>query len=118
MAMPMMAKIAETYSIGNGRENLRPPVEGQPPSIFVLRGGPHQTDQIQGHQKLHLLQAPTTHASSPVWRYKHFDWLYNRLLHKFTVISVPHLPEKQATGRFEEDFMSRSDGGSSSGWTT
>uniref|UniRef100_A0A8C3V4T6 Sorting nexin n=1 Tax=Catharus ustulatus TaxID=91951 RepID=A0A8C3V4T6_CATUS len=26
---------------------------------------------------------------------------------KFPVISVPHLPEKQATGRFEEDFISK-----------
>ncbi|KAM9313118.1 sorting nexin-33 [Gastrophryne carolinensis] len=48
------------------------------------------------------------HTNSPVYRrYKHFDWLYNRLLHKFTVISVPHLPEKQATGRFEEDFIQK-----------
>ncbi|CAI9564986.1 unnamed protein product [Staurois parvus] len=48
------------------------------------------------------------HTNSPVYRrYKHFDWLYNRLLHKFTVISLPHLPEKQATGRFEEDFIQK-----------
>ncbi|XP_051972301.1 sorting nexin-18-like [Xyrauchen texanus] len=40
-------------------------------------------------------------------RYKHFDWLYVRLVKKFPVISVPHLPEKQATGRFEEDFISK-----------
>ncbi|NXN72362.1 SNX18 protein, partial [Himantopus himantopus] len=40
-------------------------------------------------------------------RYKHFDWLYGRLAEKFPVISVPHLPEKQATGRFEEDFISK-----------
>ncbi|XP_051541362.1 sorting nexin-18-like [Myxocyprinus asiaticus] len=40
-------------------------------------------------------------------RYKHFDWLYARLVEKFPVISVPHLPEKQATGRFEEDFISK-----------
>uniref|UniRef100_A0A1A8J5U5 Sorting nexin n=1 Tax=Nothobranchius kuhntae TaxID=321403 RepID=A0A1A8J5U5_NOTKU len=40
-------------------------------------------------------------------RYKHFDWLYARLAEKFPVISVPHLPEKQATGRFEEDFISK-----------
>ncbi|OCU02533.1 hypothetical protein XELAEV_18008295mg [Xenopus laevis] len=31
-------------------------------------------------------------------RYKHFDWLYARLLYKFPVISVPRIPEKQATG--------------------
>ncbi|XP_063818017.1 sorting nexin-18 isoform X1 [Pseudophryne corroboree] len=40
-------------------------------------------------------------------RYKHFDWLYARLLEKFPVISVPRIPEKQATGRFEEDFISK-----------
>ncbi|KAK1345398.1 LOW QUALITY PROTEIN: hypothetical protein QTO34_014110 [Cnephaeus nilssonii] len=38
---------------------------------------------------------------------RHFDWLYARLAEKFPVISVPHLPEKQATGRFEEDFISK-----------
>ncbi|MEQ2212894.1 Sorting nexin-18 [Xenoophorus captivus] len=40
-------------------------------------------------------------------KYKHFDWLYARLVERFPVISVPHLPEKQATGRFEEDFISK-----------
>lgn len=40
-------------------------------------------------------------------RYKHFDWLYARLVEKFPVISVPHIPEKQATGRFEEDFIAK-----------
>ncbi|XP_060931670.1 sorting nexin-18-like [Limanda limanda] len=40
-------------------------------------------------------------------RYKHFDWLYARLVERFPVISVPRLPEKQATGRFEEDFISK-----------
>lgn len=28
-------------------------------------------------------------------------------MERFPVISVPHLPEKQATGRFEEDFLSK-----------
>ncbi|XP_078075480.1 sorting nexin-18-like [Mustelus asterias] len=49
-----------------------------------------------------------SHTQSPVSRrYKHFDWLYGRLVEKFPVISVPHIPEKQATGRFEEDFISK-----------
>ncbi|CAM9211304.1 unnamed protein product, partial [Lampetra planeri] len=51
----------------------------------------------------------TSYRLSPSWsgaaavgrRYKHFDWLHARLLHKYPVISVPQLPEKQATGRFE-----------------
>uniref|UniRef100_UPI00398F3F87 sorting nexin-18a n=1 Tax=Pristiophorus japonicus TaxID=55135 RepID=UPI00398F3F87 len=49
-----------------------------------------------------------SHTQCPVnRRYKHFDWLYGRLVEKFPVISVPHIPEKQATGRFEEDFISK-----------
>ncbi|KAG8456628.1 hypothetical protein GDO86_002416 [Hymenochirus boettgeri] len=49
-----------------------------------------------------------THTGQPVHRrYKHFDWLYSRLLEKFPLISVPRIPEKQATGRFEEDFISK-----------
>ena len=39
-------------------------------------------------------------------RYKHFDWLYERLTGKFgTIIAIPPLPEKQVTGRFEEDLI-------------
>ncbi|XP_007229979.3 sorting nexin-18b [Astyanax mexicanus] len=49
-----------------------------------------------------------SHTQSQVnRRYKHFDWLYARLVERFPVISVPHLPEKQATGRFEEDFITK-----------
>ncbi|XP_072045493.1 sorting nexin-33-like isoform X5 [Amphiura filiformis] len=40
-------------------------------------------------------------------RYKHFDWLYERLSEKFTLICVPQLPDKQVTGRYEESFIER-----------
>ena len=33
-------------------------------------------------------------------RYKHFDWLYERLLYKFgSAIPIPSLPDKQVTGK-------------------
>uniref|UniRef100_A0A3B3RTG5 Sorting nexin n=1 Tax=Paramormyrops kingsleyae TaxID=1676925 RepID=A0A3B3RTG5_9TELE len=39
-------------------------------------------------------------------RYKHFDWLYERLLEKYgSAIPIPSLPDKQVTGRFEEEFI-------------
>jgi len=39
-------------------------------------------------------------------RYKHFDWLHERLTGKFgAIIAIPPLPEKQVTGRFEEDLI-------------
>lgn len=40
-------------------------------------------------------------------RYKHFDWLYNRFVEKFTSISIPPLPDKQITGRFGEEFVEK-----------
>lgn len=60
------------------------------------------------HYLTSLIQpVPISLLSTPSCRYKHFDWLYGRLVERFPVISVPHLPEKQATGRFEEDFLSK-----------
>ncbi|CAK9301128.1 unnamed protein product [Gordionus sp. m RMFG-2023] len=38
-------------------------------------------------------------------RYKHFDWLHERLQEKFTLIAIPPLPGKQVTGRYEEEFI-------------
>ncbi|GAB6022417.1 hypothetical protein CHUAL_006534 [Chamberlinius hualienensis] len=38
-------------------------------------------------------------------RYKHFDWLHQRLAEKFTVIPIPPLPDKQISGRYEESFI-------------
>ncbi|XP_066529213.1 sorting nexin-9a [Hoplias malabaricus] len=39
-------------------------------------------------------------------RYKHFDWLYERLVEKFgCTIPIPCLPDKQVTGRFEDEFI-------------
>lgn len=38
-------------------------------------------------------------------RYKHFDWLHERLAEKFSFIPVPPLPDKQIQGRYEEEFI-------------
>ncbi|OQV13685.1 Sorting nexin-33 [Hypsibius exemplaris] len=38
-------------------------------------------------------------------RYKHFDWLHERLTEKFVLIPIPPLPDKQVTGRYEDDFI-------------
>ncbi|XP_060061249.1 sorting nexin-9 isoform X3 [Erinaceus europaeus] len=49
---------------------------------------------------------PTNTDRSVNHRYKHFDWLYERLLVKFgSAIPIPSLPDKQVTGRFEEEFI-------------
>ncbi|KAJ8932369.1 hypothetical protein NQ314_014736 [Rhamnusium bicolor] len=38
-------------------------------------------------------------------RYKHFDWLHDRLAAKFNIVAVPPLPDKQVSGRYEEHFI-------------
>ncbi|EPQ06903.1 Sorting nexin-18 [Myotis brandtii] len=69
---------------------------------------PTKQTKFKGMKSYISYKLVPTHTQAPVYRrYKHFDWLYARLAEKFPVISVPHLPEKQATGRFEEDFISK-----------
>ncbi|KAJ8286945.1 hypothetical protein GJAV_G00045190 [Gymnothorax javanicus] len=69
---------------------------------------PTKQTKFKGMKSYMSYRLTPTHTQSQVnRRYKHFDWLYARLVEKFPVISVPHLPEKQATGRFEEDFISK-----------
>jgi len=38
-------------------------------------------------------------------RYKHFDWLHARLELKYSLIPIPPLPDKQISGRYEEQFI-------------
>lgn len=38
-------------------------------------------------------------------RYKHFDWLHERLEEKYCFIPIPPLPDKQISGRYEEQFI-------------
>ncbi|KAJ3604099.1 hypothetical protein NHX12_028840 [Muraenolepis orangiensis] len=69
---------------------------------------PTKQTKFKGMKSYISYKLTPTHTQTQVnRRYKHFDWLYARLVEKFPVISVPHIPEKQATGRFEEDFISK-----------
>ncbi|CAI4228368.1 unnamed protein product [Auanema sp. JU1783] len=38
-------------------------------------------------------------------RYKQFDWLHEQLSAKYIMIPIPPLPEKQVSGRYEEDLI-------------
>lgn len=104
--VPMMAKIAESYTIDMGP--LGPRWKENPRPFTCSIEDPTKQTKFKGIKTYISYRVTPSHTGHPVYRrYKHFDWLYNRLLHKFTVISVPHLPEKQATGRFEEDFIEK-----------
>ncbi|XP_004069525.1 sorting nexin-33 [Oryzias latipes] len=104
--VPMMAKIAESYTIEMGP--LGPKWKENPNPFICSIEDPTKQTKFKGIKTYISYRVTPSHTGRPVYRrYKHFDWLYNRLLNKFTVISVPHLPEKQATGRFEEDFIEK-----------
>nr|XP_005994964.1 PREDICTED: sorting nexin-33 [Latimeria chalumnae] len=104
--VPMMSKIAETYAIEMGSKGPQWVANPRPFSCSIE--DPTKQTKFKGIKSYISYKLTPTHTNNPVYRrYKHFDWLYNRLLHKFTVISVPHLPEKQATGRFEDDFIEK-----------
>ncbi|KAF7241581.1 Sorting nexin-33 [Varanus komodoensis] len=104
--VPMMGKIAEAYYIDMGPKG--PQWRSNPHPLACSVEDPTKQTKFKGIKSYISYRLTASNCTSPVYRrYKHFDWLYNRLLHKFTVISVPHLPEKQATGRFEDDFIEK-----------
>lgn len=68
---------------------------------------PKKGTKLYGLKSYIEYQVTPTTTNKPVnHRYKHFDWLYERLLDKFgSAIPIPCLPDKQVTGRFEEEFI-------------
>ncbi|KAM5164092.1 sorting nexin-9 isoform 2-T2 [Mantella aurantiaca] len=68
---------------------------------------PKKGSKMYGLKSYIEYQLTTTNTNRSVnHRYKHFDWLYERLLVKFGLaIPIPSLPDKQVTGRFEEEFI-------------
>uniref|UniRef100_A0A8C5Q6S1 Sorting nexin n=1 Tax=Leptobrachium leishanense TaxID=445787 RepID=A0A8C5Q6S1_9ANUR len=104
--VPQLGRVGETHAIEMGSKGPQWKSDFHPFNCSVEE--PTKQTKFKGIKSYISYRLIPDHTSSPVYRrYKHFDWLYNRLLHKFTVISVPHLPEKQATGRFEEDFIQK-----------
>ncbi|XP_015676245.1 sorting nexin-33 isoform X2 [Protobothrops mucrosquamatus] len=104
--VPMMGKISEAYYIDMGSKG--PQWRSSPHPFLCSVEEPTKQTKFKGIKSYISYRLTPSNGNSPVYRrYKHFDWLYNRLLHKFTIISVPHLPEKQATGRFGEDFIEK-----------
>ncbi|XP_075453105.1 sorting nexin-9 isoform X2 [Ascaphus truei] len=68
---------------------------------------PRKGSKMYGLKSYIEYQLTATNTNRSVnHRYKHFDWLYERLLVKFGLaIPIPSLPDKQVTGRFEEEFI-------------
>lgn len=54
-----------------------------------------------------LCQFPNGARATVERRFSQFEWLYNRLSAKFGAFVLPPLPEKQYSGRFNEEFIEK-----------
>lgn len=80
-----------------------PPIE-QP--YLCMVASPKKESKLKGLKSFIAYQlTPTFNNIQVSRRYKHFDWLHERLEEKFSLIPIPPLPDKQISGRYEEQFI-------------
>eukprot|EP00118_Oscarella_pearsei_P006779 m.31324 g.31324 ORF g.31324 m.31324 type:complete len:516 (+) comp31480_c0_seq6:14-1561(+) len=67
---------------------------------------PQKDSKYGGIKQFITYEVTSDVTSEPVKRrYKHFLWLHDQLSELFPCVCIPPLPEKQFSGRFEEDFI-------------
>lgn len=72
----------------------------------VRVASPKKETKFKGMKSFIAYQLTPSFTNIPVSRrYKHFDWLHERLLEKFCLILIPPLPDKQISGRYEDEFV-------------
>lgn len=72
----------------------------------VTVASPKKETKFKGMKSFIAYQlTPSFNNISVSRRYKHFDWLHERLVDKFCLIPIPPLPDKQISGRYEEQFI-------------
>jgi len=73
---------------------------------FCKIASPKKQNKLKGLKTFIAYQMTPTFTNIQVSRrYKHFDWLHQRLEEKFTLIPIPPLPDKQISGRYEDSFI-------------
>nr|XP_042908900.1 sorting nexin lst-4 isoform X2 [Parasteatoda tepidariorum] len=72
----------------------------------VIVDSPNKKSKLKGLKSFIAYQLiPSFNNIAVSRRYKHFDWLHERLEEKFSLIPIPPLPDKQISGRYEKDFI-------------
>ena len=75
-------------------------------NVTVSVENPKKESKMKGLKSYIAYQLTPSDTGIPVSRrYKHFDWLLERLQDKFSTIPIPSLPDKQISGRYQEDFI-------------
>ena len=102
-------KLSKTARVVRIKETSSGPTwEPNKNAFAVSVSDPEKKSKFHG-MKTFIAYAVTASNSqqSVVRRYKHYDWLHERLTEKFTCLSVPPLPEKQLAGRFNDEFVEK-----------
>ena len=67
---------------------------------------PKKESKLKGLKSFNAYQlTPNFNNIQVSRRCKHFDWLHERLVEKYTFVPIPPLPDKQIQGRYEEEFI-------------
>lgn len=78
--------------------------EIKPVNVSVSVGG--QKEKFSGFKKYTFYTVTSLPKGPKVdRRYKHFDWLNQRLMEEFPLTPLPPLPEKQLSGRFDDQVV-------------
>ncbi|KAK9497596.1 hypothetical protein O3M35_004294 [Rhynocoris fuscipes] len=84
-------------------------IQWAPPSAspyYCIVAQPKKESKFKGMKSFIAYQiTPSFNNIQVSRRYKHFDWLHERLEEKYSLIPIPPLPEKQISGRYEEHFI-------------
>ncbi|XP_025196815.1 sorting nexin lst-4 [Melanaphis sacchari] len=83
--------------------------DNEPHGYQCLVASPKKESKLKGLKSFIAYQlTPTFNNIQVSRRYKHFDWLHERLLEKYCcLVPIPPLPDKQISGRYEEQFIER-----------
>ncbi|XP_037936093.1 sorting nexin-33 [Teleopsis dalmanni] len=116
----MFSKSSDSYILGLGNKDKLPESEivyivqidnfyhwqANNQSYSVIVASPKKESKFKGIKKFIAYQlTPSFNNISVSRRYKHFDWFHERLVEKFCLIPIPPLPDKQISGRYEEQFV-------------
>lgn len=75
-------------------------------SYMVELASPKKESKLKGLKSFIAYSlAPSFTNTAVSRRFKHFDWLQQRLEEKYITIPIPPLPDKQISGRYEEEFI-------------
>ncbi|KAK3713989.1 hypothetical protein QZH41_006660 [Actinostola sp. cb2023] len=94
---PATERVVVMAQNGEGSASMSWKLMAQPFCTKVSE--PEKKSKFKGMKSFICYNVSKSNSNTVVSRrFKHFDWLYNRLVEKYTLIAIPPVPDKQITG--------------------